>query len=154
MAWKLFSCRFLRWIGFTQWFSVPYSGALWSCGRTRTPDKHLSLKRYFLRYQISQGGGFNRNHKFSSSLYKDIIRCRKFVGKKATKGGSLNHLLSLQRYFWDIKLYRGGGLNTNLKFSSSLYQDIIRCRKFVGKKANKGGSLNHLLSLQRIFFEI
>ena len=91
---------------------------------TRTPDKHLSLKRYFLTYQISQGGGFNRNHKFSSSLYKDIIRCRKLVAKKANKRGSLNHLLSLQRYFWRYKITQGESLNRNQKFSSSLYKDI------------------------------
>ena len=76
-------------------------------GGDRTPDKHLSLQRYFLRYKITQGGGLNRNHKFSSSLYKDIIRCRKFVGKKANKGGSLNHLLSLQRYFLRYKITQG-----------------------------------------------
>ena len=84
----------------------------------------LSLQRYFLRYKITQGGGLNRNHKFSSSLYKDIIRGRKLVAKKAKEGGSLNHLLSLQRYFLRYKITQGGGLNRIHKFSSSLYKDI------------------------------
>ena len=84
----------------------------------------LSLQRYFWRYKITQGGGLNRNHKFSSSLYQDIIKCRKLGAKKANKGGSLNHLLSLQRYFLRYKITQGGGLNRVHKFSSSLYKDI------------------------------
>ena len=84
----------------------------------------LSLQRYFWRYKITQGGGLNRNHKYSSSLYNDIIRRRKLVAKKAKEGGSLNHLLSLQRYCLRSKITQGVGLNRIHKFSSSLYKNI------------------------------
>ena len=80
-----------------------------------TPDKRIpeglflrfSTKYAFYFSQITHGGGLNRNHKFSSSLYKDIIRCRKLVSKKAKEGGSLNHLLSLQRCCLRYKITKG-----------------------------------------------
>ena len=52
------------------------------------------------------------------------MRGRNYEEKIAKEGGSLNHLLSLQRYFWRYKITQGGGLNRNHKFSSSLYKDI------------------------------
>ena len=69
------------------------------------------------------------------------MRGRNYEEKIAKQGGSLNHLLSLQRYFWRYKITQGGGLNRNHKYSSSLYNDIIRRRKLLTKKAKEGGSL-------------
>ena len=51
------------------------------------------------------------------------MRGRNYEEKNAKEGGSLNHLLSLQRYFLRYKITQGGGLNRIHKFSSSLYKD-------------------------------
>ena len=52
------------------------------------------------------------------------MRGRNYEEKNAKEGGSLNHLLSLQRYCLRSKITQGVGLNRIHKFSSSLYKNI------------------------------